>query len=323
MNYLQGDGIVSVSARCIDYSGAWLFWPLEPTEHLIRSIKEFGQLEPVLLEEQQDGYSLVSGFKRLRACQQLERSVLGLVICCSELEKGEIYLHSNVQGSPEPASMVLPARFFQERCHPEEWKKIVYRTIEPFLSGKNLRLLQKWMYLDSYWDGYLLSGHISLDTAPWLAEFGERGLKAVEPFLQCTYWSRNNAVSLVKWIYEVCKSRDICVQDLLEECRAGRYLDRDLSPKDRQKRILEVLRAHRYPNLYSLEQDFSRLQKETSRETGWKLIPDQNFETDRIYLQRELRAPRDLEGAIQGLLQIRDNGALENIRKWQGENLEP
>ena len=314
--------MIELAALSIDCSGPWLFWPEQPSELLIRSIRDYGQLEPVLLHEFQGGYSLISGLKRLRACSANDQNVLGITLNCSELEKGHIYLHSNLQRISGAASLLPAARFFQKRLLQDEWSSFWHSELSQLLNRKELKLLDDWLRSDGDWDYLVCSGHISLETAPWICGFSRRDLCALEPFLSSMYWSRNNSVSFVKWIFEIAQSRDLTVQQFLEHCSLPELLQEEISPRDCQKKILDLLRAERFPNLYSLEAEFSRLQKEVASGTGWKVIPEQNFETDRLYLQAKVEGPADLESAVQGLGEIKDRGSLHRIWQWKKDNLD-
>ncbi len=43
---------------------------------MVKSIRKYGQISPVICVKGEDGYELIDGFKRLRACQRLDRETL-------------------------------------------------------------------------------------------------------------------------------------------------------------------------------------------------------------------------------------------------------
>ncbi len=314
--------IISLAPGVIDCSAPWLFWPEHPSDWFLQSMRDLGQLEPVLLEHSKDGCTLITGVKRVRACYAMERNVQGRSINAGELQKGEIYLHSNMHRIAGPLGLLPAARFFQMRCRSEDWPDWFNQIAAPFLELNQLNLLENWLKLDQYWDYYLTRGHISLDVSPWICEFKKQDLAAIEPVLFDSYWSRNNSLSLLKWIWEISQGRDWTVEQVLQNCGLFSVLEENISPKDRQKKILELLRSQRFPHIYFLQADFARLQKETAKARVWKIIPEQNFETNRLYVQAKVDNSQEVEKAVQELWELKENQAFEKIWQWQKDNLE-
>lgn len=70
-------------------------WSLE---ELTDSIKEHGVLQPLIVTRDEDGYELVAGERRLRACQILKKRAVPVIVRdASKLEKLQLALIENIQ----------------------------------------------------------------------------------------------------------------------------------------------------------------------------------------------------------------------------------
>lgn len=70
----------------------------ESIEELASSIKEYGLIQPVIIQKQDDGYLLIAGERRLRACKLLgQKSIRAIINDEDEERLGELALIENIQ----------------------------------------------------------------------------------------------------------------------------------------------------------------------------------------------------------------------------------
>ena len=70
----------------------------EAIEELAQSIKENGLLQPVTVRECDNGYQLIAGERRFRACQRLNKDTIeAIVIKAGEVQSATLALIDNIQ----------------------------------------------------------------------------------------------------------------------------------------------------------------------------------------------------------------------------------
>ena len=70
----------------------------EAIEELAQSIKENGLLQPITVRECDNGYQLIAGERRFRACQKLNKDTIeAIVIKAGEVQSATLALIENIQ----------------------------------------------------------------------------------------------------------------------------------------------------------------------------------------------------------------------------------
>jgi ParB family chromosome partitioning protein len=305
----------------VDESGPWQFWSGEPDQWLQDSVRVRGQLQPVLVAEEEGRVLLVSGYKRLLACRRLGVPLAARPVSGDEVDKGLMHLHDNSARRPDEILLVRGARYFQERIAPDGISDLLRRELAVFCPDRTLRALLNWIRLERSWDAHLAQARIHLEAAPLLAPMGHSGRGALEPFFRDLSWSRNNARNFLTWISEAA-ARDGCSEaEIVERHGLDQILRQDLSPRDRLDRLTRAARAIRFPELTRLESGFDSLSRELSRGTSWRILPAQGFETNDLHIETRVRQEGDLRKAAQDLHRIAESDLMHTLRRWQRDNL--
>ena len=96
----KGDKVVNISAGSIKTSKYQprVQFDEEKLNDLVKSIKEKGVIQPVLVRRSQDGYELIAGDRRLRAAKRLNlEKIPAIVKEVSDIDMLEISLIENIQ----------------------------------------------------------------------------------------------------------------------------------------------------------------------------------------------------------------------------------
>ena len=96
----KGDKVVNISAGSIKTSKYQprVQFDEEKLNDLVKSIKEKGVIQPVLVRRSQDGYELIAGERRLRAAKRLNlEKIPAIVKEVSDIDMLEISLIENIQ----------------------------------------------------------------------------------------------------------------------------------------------------------------------------------------------------------------------------------
>ncbi len=297
----------------LDCSGPWLLWKREPEQGLRDSLTSMGQLEPVLMVRREGAWALVSGYCRVRCLQEMGCQVLALDI--GEVEAvghdGEValglrYLAANQAfslGEQGVVELLLPAvRFFMERLPPKDAKARAASALGLPLRSRALRRLEQWCGLfppESPWNGHLLENRLPIACVDVLFRLEPGELDALEPFYARVSWSSNGARQFMTLLFETARRDGVTLEELASAC--AHLLLEELSPKDLQARLLEQARRMRHPRRCELEQRFSKLGRELTAGTPWKVAAEVNFEADALHLTARLSTPAQ---ALQAALEL-------------------
>ncbi|MFP4671147.1 MAG: ParB N-terminal domain-containing protein [Desulfohalobiaceae bacterium] len=315
-------GLHSLEPGQVDCSGPWLFWAREPGQALLQSLRELGQLEPILVRAGRLSWELVSGYKRLRAVQQLGRQVLAREVQGQEVDLGLIRLQAALGSALTPQALLAACRFFQARVAEERLLGLLERWVRPLLSRRQWPLLLAWLELTLDYDRILQEERLPLEAGSRLQKLDPAALQHLKPLFQNLSWSVNQARSLLDWLLEAADMERKPVAQLLSELKISEILAQDLSPRDSKDRILARIKARRFPWLQSLEQEFALLCKQLQGR-HWRVQPEQNFETDALYLQARVDSAGQLPAAVRELQEILDSQAWSRLQRWQTERFYP
>jgi hypothetical protein len=315
-------GLLQLRPKGIDCKGPWLFWQNEPGEHLLQSLQEWGQLEPILVRRGRQAWELVSGYKRCRALQQLGRLILAREIQGQELQLGLIRLQANLGAALSPEMLVSASRYFQSRVRVQELPSLLQRWFKPLLPRKDWPLFWSWLQLPLEYDQVLQQGNLPLEAASRLQALDNKALQELLPLFQSLSWSGNQARNLLQWLQEAAQMQARSISQLVMDLDLAKILKQDLSPKDAKQKILDRVQDKRFPCLQSLESDFRELRKQLQTRY-WKIQPEKNFETDALYLQAKIPSATYLLSAAQELQEILDSKAWIRLMKWQTKTFYP
>ena len=314
--------LFTISPFAVDSSGDWLFWAEAPEEEFLQSIRELGQLEPVLVSEDEGPPALLAGYKRLLACRELGLDLLALAPGSPDpVARGRIYAESNRQRQLDAADLVRAGRYFARHLDAQGLDSVL-SELSATEGGKRMPdLVRTWLRLDPQWDELLRAGHLPLQAAQALTRLNNEDAKALWPFFQNLRWSRNNALHFLGWLEEAASRERSSLAELLSSAGLDQILESDLSPKDRIRRLAQLARETRYPRLTELEAEFSAMVRDASRAGPWRIAPEAAFESDRIHLSTSIGPGQDLEHAARELERLHREGILERIRQWQRNRL--
>jgi ParB family chromosome partitioning protein len=314
--------LFTISPFEVDASGDWLFWAEAQGEQLVQSMRELGQLEPVLVARDEDGPSLLTGYRRLLACRELGLELLALYAGSPDpVARGRIYAASNRQRQPDAADLVRAGRYFARHLDANGLHGVL-RELSATEGGKRMPdLVLTWLRLDPEWDGLLRAGHLPVQAAEILSRLNSSDAAEVWPFFRDLSWSRNNALQFLGWLEETASRERTSLAQIIRSAGIHPILESDLSPKDRIRRLAQKAREMRYPRLTELEAKFSAKTREASRAGPWRIAPEGSFETNRIHLSVSVASGQDLEHAARELERLNREGLLERLLQWQKSRL--
>ena len=280
--------LVRVYASGLDSKGASLFWAQPATETLVRSLREAGQLDPVLVRLEGERYRLLSGYQRVEWLSRENRGILARCLSAPAcpVQDGLLYLHANTHRNLDEVMRVRALRYFQPRLGPEE----LARRVAPLLglapqSGAWRRHLD-WLTLPVAWDDLLQVGNVPLTVGQQLTGLEPEELEALYPYFATWKWSQGRAGQWLTLLHEAALRQGWSLGQTLECALAPDVLASHLAPQDALHRLTAQAMVLRYPNLDRLERRFASLVREVfGPASPWKITHGPGFESDTVELR--------------------------------------
>lgn len=305
----------------IDTSGAWIFWPAPPCDALRSSLELAGQTTPALVErlEGESGWALVTGYKRVLAQQEAGRDVLVRAVTLSSSEKAYAYLSDNLHGTQAPlcASKALPVLRY---LTPLVDKRELNERVAPLL-GMTFRD-RAWKRLNT-WVQCIPSGHalddslrherIPLDVVDIFQKLSELELASLAPFFSSVRWSVSAARQFTTQLFELSRGKDMALDALLNDSTLPEIPERELSPKDMTRLLLEELRRMRFPHFSELQRRFTALREELGAGASWRIEPCPGFEENSLSLQVTVKDQAELKKLAVELDEMAESPAWERL----------
>ena len=294
--------IRTVPADTVHASGDHLFWAAEPGGELAGSIREFGQIAPVLTRDTDRGMELVAGYRRLQVLRQQGSLALArMVDAPTATDLGLLYLADNTERTLTDSMRLAALRYFRPLMDETALAADILPRLGVKPKSKDARLLLAWLDLDPDWQDRLDRGCVPLAGGEILARMAPADREAVAPLFDGLAWSRSSGVNVLTWLYEAGKMAGTPLADVLDRAKLTDILGEGLSPKDAIARLAGAARLVRYPHLSALQDDFNRAAREITAGTGWRLAQPNNFETGGAELSIQVRTPAQLAKAAEDL----------------------
>lgn len=310
-------------ASHIDDRGCWLFPLCESDVGLAGSLARHGQLTPLLVTQDNNKLQLVDGARRLQILQELGREVLVRVVVAPEdTDKGLMRLAANQTAAAArqcPQCLLPVLRFFLPRLD----VAVVDKELPPLVGvearSKTWRLLRQWCEAvdpgqreaDAAWEAHLREGRLPLACVQPLLRLDAQQRAVLSPYFRELSWSTGAGRELITLLFESAQGQGKSLEAVITAAGLAAILQAGLSPKDAMARILERVRAQRYPEKSALDARFSAIARELSADTVWRLQPEQQYESDAVYISARIRNQQDVAKAAAELQAMADSA------RWQ------
>lgn len=308
-------------ANSIQNEGKHLFWTSDPDKNLVNSIHEFGQVAPVLAQQTENGLELIAGHARLEACRQLNKLVLiHMCIASNDINKGLLYMADNSERALDDGMRLAALQYFRPLMDEKSLREDILPRLGIKPKSKDAKLLMAWLDLPGTWQNHLAAGNVPLAVGAILARMDDDNRAAIEPLFSGFSWSRSNAVNTLTWLFEASKMKQLPIADVMEQAGLNEILKQGLSPKDAIARLTAATKAHRYPELTSLQTTFSKAAREITAGTRWRMAQPNNFETGGAELTIQVKDAAQLEKAVKELDSMSTLSPWNDLWKLGGKN---
>jgi len=292
-------------------------------DHIIRSIKKIGLINNPILKKEENRFIIVTGYKRLLALKTLGWNRVG----CNIIEQDASFL--------ECLLISLYDNITTRNLNHVE-KAIVLSRLSEYLSFD--QIMQEYMPLlglpkyRPVLDMYIWIDRELEDETKMLIAQEKLSIKSVrlffewqipeEDFKMYTYILSNLKLSfnqqrqLIEYSYDICREKNISLNQFLKDSGIKDIIESiTLNIHDKTKRIIDIIKQKRFPNLYKAERKFHESIKKMRLPEGVSINAPIFFEAPHYKMIISFRDGKELRNKIAKLIRIE---GLEEIRDpWQ------
>lgn len=280
---------------------------------LVQSIRTIGLIHPPVITHKNGGVLLVTGWKRVLACQSLSLSSIPCFVFekKEELAAFQMALRENL--ACRPFSILEKARILERLIHFGIPENLVVRDYLPLLAiPQTINHLDIYLRIDSLDPETKVFVHEKNMTFPVLrilVEFSEEERGRLLPLLRPL--GQNKQKDLLQNLLESARRDGLPALDLLkakdiQEIAAAE----NLSPLQIAERIQNLIFRKRYPTVSKWKDAFESHKKEMGWPEEIKIEPSPNFEDDRLTICFSFQ---DLDEYAERVAQLNDLGSRKKI----------
>ncbi len=279
-------------------------------DHLMDSIHHVGMLNLPLLVEKEKGYKIVSGFRRIEACRQLNRDDVEVRILEPDTKQLDCVIYAISDNSLQrPLNLIEQSRsinllypFFNDVSVPGKELSAMGLPDNPSIIKK----IKELCHLPESVQHGILSNTISLPMALELGKFQRDVGEGFAKLFETLKLSLNKQKEILTLVKEISLREDIPVLKMIKTDRVQKILtNEDLDRNQKIRKIRIYLKQRRFPAITAAENEFENLLKKLELGSGTKLIPPDNFEGSTYILKlffRNLNELKDRQASIDELI---------------------
>jgi hypothetical protein len=277
-----------------------------PLDNLIQSIKVTGLVNPPVLVNREDQPIVLSGWKRILACQRLAFDIIPVFVSgeVADLDAFKIPVYENLAlreyNQIEKADILKKLKQFGQD------EKGLIREFLPLLgippTPKHLKLYLEFSNFVPALREIIHKKNINFAVLQVLVEFKPQVREALIPFLLPL--GQNKQKELVTNLYEISRRERIPAVEVLTSKSIVRIQkDKNLSPIQKADKIRILLKQRRNPTLTTWAQTFESILEKLNLSKGVVVSPTPFFESDDMSLNLSFK---NREEFIQKLSKLQD-----------------
>lgn len=290
---------------------------------LQRSVADTGVLTPLHLRsiEGREQLQLVSGWKRLLACQQTgHRQVPALVYDVSELSDEAALLlavHDNL--GCRSLNAVEKGRVLQQLRErfdyaTDELVKTWCPRLEIAPRTETLEAYCTLITLDEALQDGVIANALPLETALWIGQLEAADRHVLLPLFTEFKLGQNRGREFINLIDEICLRDGCSVVQLWETLELDDILDRtELLGPQRIEQLRRQLRTRRYPMLRDYEARFDTVRQQLLLPSQISLQPPPYFDGSQYQVSFRFGSRDELQAYAQKLLESARTDVLEEL----------
>lgn len=281
-------------------------------EALRRSINHVGLLQPITVRQKSrgSGYQVISGFKRLTACEQLGlREVEVFSFAKSELNDLEGFHMGLYENLAIRSLNLIEKSMVMEKLISRFGlsKEVIARDYMPMLglqpSRRILEKMSQLVRLGPEIKRYIVAEGVSLENALCILEFPPEDQAEIAGLVSELKLGEHKLKEVLSFLREISLRDGLTVRDMVRGEIGAFASDMALSKVQKTHRVRRRLREMRYPQLTQLEEDFRGKLKGLGLSPGISLHPPPYFEGDTFRLEFGFRNAGEFRAILSKLME--------------------
>ncbi len=288
-------------------------------DELICSIKKIGVVQPIILRHTPDGaYQIVSGYKRVLACQEINRQTIQTIIYehtdLSPMQAFQHNLHENVFTRKLNIFEMSIALNKLKDFYGVSEEDLVKQYLPLMGEEPSYKVLHQLLVVGSINEpmkDHILASGVALSSAARISEFSPTTQNELLKVLKPIRPNTNKLNELLSLIREISARDGLSVEDILQRYQLLQIVaDPNAAAPAKLVALRQSLRGIRLPQIVKRQQEWAQLLSSLELPEQAKLISDPYFEDAQFKLEYQFKAPEELGALIEKL-----NAAFER-QQW-------
>jgi ParB-like chromosome segregation protein Spo0J len=287
-------------------------------DDLLASIPQVGILNPPLLIKKLSDFTIVSGFRRIAACNKLNRQEITVRVLEPGLGSLEYLLFAIADNaSQRPLDLIETSRaLYKLAAHLNTGNQLIEFASALGLPS-NIAVIKKikdLCRLPESIQSAILSNTVSLSMALDLKKWPLDCAVALVQLFDELKLSLNNQREIMTLVKEIARRDGISEQIVLEDRQLQDIIiDQDLDRNLKTREIRAFLKQRRFPRIANAEVNFEKQRKQLNLGSDIKLIPPKDFEGTTYTVNMSFNSTAQLKMLHTKLGGIIQNPTLKNM----------
>jgi ParB family chromosome partitioning protein len=287
------------------------------TDDLRPAIAVIGLLRPPIVIETSAAYRIISGFRRIAACREIgwERVRARVLpastdpLHCVQLAVAENALQRPLDLIEQSRGLNLLAAVMADPTRMADTAAVLGLPAHPSLIQKIMPLCR----LPAPIQDSILDGTISLPMAEALQRHDLKTAVAVAGLFAELKLGLNRQREVLTLLEEIAEREDRRLLDVLTESSGRLEIGAPEDGVRRSRRLIELLKRRRYPNIHSRADAFQRRLARLALDSGVRIKPPPHFESGVYTLAFTFTTVAELSKRLERLGELIDHPSFKRL----------
>lgn len=294
-------------------------------EELKNSIKGVGVINPITIRHTQEGtYQVVTGFKRLLACQELNRQTIpALIYEPHDLSPMQAFLynvHDNIFTRPLNIVEKFNICSMLVKVYAVTEEDVVKQYLPLLGEEPSYKLLHQYLAVDQLIEPmkvHVVEKGAALSSVMRIAEFSPTTQSSLLNVLSHVNPSTSKLNELLTLIREIAARDGTTVEEILSRYQLLTIVaDPTVAAPEKVAALRQTLRSVRLPHLTERQRQLTGLIDNLQLPDTARLIADPYFEDPKLRLEYQFSAPEEINALIGKLQEAFEKQQWQKIFEW-------
>jgi ParB family chromosome partitioning protein len=278
------------------------------------SIEEIGLIQPVLLRKKQDGYQIVSGFRRIFVIEEIGGSdILSMVLDEGEKDDLQLFfmsLHENLTTrgfNTVEKAVALDKLVYQFHV---ETVVVIKKYLPLFDLEADEKILNTYLSLipmEEEIKRYVLKEEVSRSNIRRISSFSSKDRMAFLSLISPLKLGENRLREILTFLEEITKRDRLAIREIVKRPEIQAILShQELTPSQKADRMKRALLGLRYPRMHNMETKFEKKRKELNLPANVSLLHQPFFEGKGLKMEFQFETVEGYRSIVSSLSKLTD-----------------